>query len=63
MAMLDRIQGLFKKDVADEADLTHASQQDMAELAAARLAPTPADAAFAESRMASDESLLADDAG
>ncbi len=63
MAMLDRIQGLFKKDVADEADLTHASQQDMAELAAARLAPTPADAAFAESRMAGDESLLADDAG
>ena len=63
MAMLDRIQGLFRKDVADEADLTHASQQDIAELAAARLAPTPADAAFVESRLAQDESLLAEEAG
>jgi twitching motility protein PilJ len=63
MAMLDRFQGLFKKDAADEPDLTHASQQELAELAAARLARTPADAAFAESRMAGEDSQLSEEAG
>jgi len=63
MAMLDRIQGLFKKDVADEPDLTSASPQALAEMAAERLAPRAADAAFGESRMAGEDSQLAEDAG
>ncbi|QHE87726.1 methyl-accepting chemotaxis protein [Hydrogenophaga sp. BPS33] len=39
MAMLDRFQGLFKKSASDEPDLSNATDQDVAELAAARLQP------------------------
>ena len=39
MAMLDRFQGLFKKKAGDEPDLSNATDQEVAELAAARLAP------------------------
>ncbi|MCW5653104.1 methyl-accepting chemotaxis protein [Hydrogenophaga sp.] len=39
MAMLDRFQGLFKKKAGDDPDLALASDQEVAELAAARLAP------------------------
>ncbi|WP_310568273.1 methyl-accepting chemotaxis protein [Hydrogenophaga sp.] len=63
MAMLDRFQGLFKKNGADEPDLSQASNQALAELAAARLAPDAADQQFAESRMHGDDSLLADESG
>ena len=41
MAMLDRFQGLFKKNADDERDLPIVSDQEAAELAAARLAPFP----------------------
>lgn len=43
MAMLDRFQGLFRKKGGDEPDLNLASDQDMADLAAARLAPDISD--------------------
>ncbi|MDP2149239.1 MAG: methyl-accepting chemotaxis protein [Parvibaculum sp.] len=55
MATLDRFQGLFKKKTPDEPDLNGASDQDLAELAAARLAPDPAAAEFAQSRLAGEE--------
>ena len=58
MAMLDRFQGLFKKDRAEEPDLSQASNQDLAELAAARLAPEASDQEFAESRMVDPDSQL-----
>ncbi len=63
MAMLDRFQGLFKKNGADEPDLSQASNQELAELAAARLAPDAADQQFAESRMQGEDSQLADESG
>jgi len=63
MAMLDRFQGLFKKNGADEPDLSQASNQELAELAAARLAPDAADQQFAESRMQGEDSLLSDESG
>ena len=63
MAMLDRFQGLFKKNGADEPDLSQASNQELAELAAARLAPDAADAQFTESRMQGEDSQLADESG
>ncbi|MGI9217895.1 MAG: methyl-accepting chemotaxis protein [Hydrogenophaga sp.] len=63
MAMLDRFQGLFKKNGADEPDLSRASNQDIAELAAARLAPDGADQPFAESRMQGEDSQLSDESG
>jgi twitching motility protein PilJ len=62
MAMLDRFQGLFKKQGADEPDLSHVTDQEMAELAAARLAPDRSED-FAESRLAPDEDDLASGAG
>ena len=63
MAMLDRFQGLFKKNGADEPDLSQASSQAFAELAAARLAPDASDAQFTESRMQGEDSQLADESG
>jgi twitching motility protein PilJ len=63
MAMLDRFQGLFKKNGADEPDLSQASNQELAELAAARLAPDAADQQFTESRMQGEDSQLADESG
>ena len=62
MAMLDRFQGLFKKQGADEPDLSHVTDQEMAELAAARLAPDRSED-FAESRLAPDDDDLASGAG
>ena len=41
MATLDRFQGLFKKKADDERDLPTVSDEEAAELAAARLAPDP----------------------
>jgi twitching motility protein PilJ len=62
MAMLERFQGLFKKRPGDkpedELDLSNVTDQDIAALAAARLAPDASDAAdrdFAESRLAGDD--------
>jgi len=64
MAMLDRFKGLFKKkDGAEEPDLGQVSNQELAELAAARLAPDASDQEFAESRMQADDDRLADDSG
>ncbi|WP_143435961.1 methyl-accepting chemotaxis protein [Hydrogenophaga sp. IBVHS1] len=63
MAMLDRFQGLFKKKAGDEPDLSHASDQEVAELAAARLAPDPAGDAFGGSPMLDDEDDAANQAG
>ena len=63
MAMLDRFQGLFQKNTADEPDLSSASNQEIAELAAARLAPDASDNDFGESRMSGPDSLMSDEAG
>ncbi|MDP3253739.1 MAG: methyl-accepting chemotaxis protein [Hydrogenophaga sp.] len=63
MAMLDRFQGLFKKKAGDEPDLSHATDQEVAELAAARLAPDPAGGAFGGSPMLDDEDDAANQAG
>ncbi|WP_372657440.1 methyl-accepting chemotaxis protein [Hydrogenophaga sp.] len=54
MAMLDQFQGLFKKNASDEPDLSGVSDQQMAEIAAASLAPEPSEVSgdFAESRLA-----------
>ena len=62
MAMLDRFQGLFRKQGADEPDLSHVTDQEMAELAAARLAPDRSED-FAESRLAPDDDDLSSGAG
>jgi len=45
MAMLDRFQGLFKKKTADDADLPSVFDQEVAALAAERLAPLPGELA------------------
>ena len=55
MAMLDRFQGLFKKKAGDEPDLSNATDQDVAELAAARLAPNASSDGFVGSPMVDDE--------
>ncbi|WP_204735840.1 methyl-accepting chemotaxis protein [Hydrogenophaga laconesensis] len=55
MAMLDRFQGLFKKKAGDEPDLSNATDQEVAELAAARLAPTLSDGLTGEA-MVDEES-------
>jgi twitching motility protein PilJ len=67
MAMLERFQGLFKKRPGDkpedELDLSNVTDQDIAALAAARLAPDASDAGdrdFAESRLAGDDALPGD---
>jgi twitching motility protein PilJ len=51
MAMLDRIQGMFRKNGADDPDLSDLSEQDMARIAAERLASARKDGDFIESRM------------
>ena len=55
MAALDRFSGLLKKKSADAVDLDDVATQDLAEVAAARLAPDPAGEDFAESRLAADD--------
>ena len=63
MAMLDRLQGMFKKGGADEPDLSQVSSQEMAEMAAERLAPESGEAGFAQSRVVEEDSQLADTSG
>ncbi len=57
MAMLDRFQGLFKKKAGDEPepDLGDSIDQDIADLAAARLAPDSAAGDLADSRLPDDD--------
>jgi len=55
MAMLDRFQGLLKKKNGDEPDLSGATDQALAELAAARLAPDPSLGEFDGGRLAGDD--------
>ncbi|MDP2093614.1 MAG: hypothetical protein Q8K50_06965, partial [Hydrogenophaga sp.] len=55
MAMLDRIQELFKKKTGNEPDLSGTTDQEVASLATVRLAPNLSDDDFAASRMADDE--------
>jgi twitching motility protein PilJ len=55
MAALDRFSGLLKKKSTDAVDLDDVATQDLAEVAAARLAPDPAGEDFAESRLAADD--------
>ncbi|MCB4363801.1 type IV pili methyl-accepting chemotaxis transducer N-terminal domain-containing protein [Hydrogenophaga taeniospiralis] len=57
MAMLDRFQGLFKKKAGDEPepDLGDSIDQDIADLAAARLAPDSAAGDLPESRLPDDD--------
>ncbi len=59
MAMLDRFQGLFKKKAGDEPDLFRATDEEVAAIAAARLAPDPEAPAFGASPMVDED----DDAG
>ncbi len=54
MAMLDRIQGMFRKNGADDPDLSDLAEQDVARIAAERLAESRTDADFAESRLSTD---------
>jgi len=66
MATLDRFSGLLKKNKAATADRDDVATQDLADLAAASLAPDPQAVgdAFAEDRGSSrDAELKADDAG
>ncbi|WP_439586246.1 methyl-accepting chemotaxis protein [Hydrogenophaga sp.] len=63
MAMLDRFQGLFKKKAGDEPDLYQRTDQEVAELAAARLAPDPSGDAFGGTPMVDDEDDAANQAG
>ena len=58
MAMLDRIQELFKKKTGNEPDLSGTTDQDVAELATVRLAPNVPIDDFAASRMAGDQDAL-----
>ncbi len=60
MAMLDRIQGMFRKNGADDPDLSDLAEQDVARIAAERLDESRNDADFAESRLSSDGPELAD---
>src|SRR5690606_3885669 len=53
MATIDRFQGLFKKNTGDEPDLSNATDQEIAEMAAARLSPQPLDGS--ESYASEDE--------
>jgi twitching motility protein PilJ len=63
MAMLDRFQGLFKKKAGDEPDLSNATDQEVAELAAARLAPEASSDGFGGSPMVDEDEDNADRAG
>ncbi len=60
MAMLDRIQGMFRKNGADDPDLSDLAEQDVARIAAERLAESRNDADFAESRLSTDSPDPAD---
>lgn len=60
MATLDRFQGFFKKKASDEPDLTEVSDQEMADIAAARLAPEPTPGDLGDNLLMSDDG---DDAG
>lgn len=51
MAMLDRIQGMFRKKESADADLGDLSGNEIARIAAERLAPPSVDGDFAESRL------------
>ncbi|MCB2017246.1 MAG: type IV pili methyl-accepting chemotaxis transducer N-terminal domain-containing protein, partial [Hydrogenophaga sp.] len=51
MAMLDRIQGIFRKPEAAEADMSSVSEQDLARMATEGLAASSENPDFAESRM------------
>jgi twitching motility protein PilJ len=63
MAMLDRFQGLFKKKAGDEPDLYRASDEEVAAIAAARLAPDPAAPAFGASPVGEDDNEASNEAG
>ena len=54
MATLDQISGLLKKKPKDDLDLNDVAEQDIAELAAARLAVEVNDQEAGESRLADD---------
>jgi twitching motility protein PilJ len=61
MAMLDRIQGMFRKQETVDPDLSDLSSQELGRMAAERLAPTKGDNGdFAESRMSTMEQPEAD---
>lgn len=53
MAIFDSIQALIKKkdSRSDELDITQSSEQDIARLAAERLAPAPGEDGYAESQL------------
>ena len=61
MAMLERIQGMFRKRDEVDPDLSNLSEQELARLAAERLAPPGGD--FAESRMSTMETSAELEAG
>lgn len=63
MAMLDRFQGLFKKNADDERDLPIVSDQEAAELAAARLAPYPEAGDFSGNVLMSEDDEAVDRSG
>ncbi len=63
MAMLDRLQGMFKKGGTDEPDLSQVSSQDVAAMAAERLAPESGEPDFSQSRVVEEDSQLADTSG
>jgi twitching motility protein PilJ len=61
MAMLDRIQGMFRKQETVDPDLSDLSSQELGQMAAERLAPSKGDNGdFAESRMSTMEQPEAD---
>ena len=55
MAMLDRFQGVFGKQGADEPGLDDVSDKELAQMAAARLAPQQDIGEFSDSRLAPDD--------
>ncbi len=63
MAMIDRFQGLFKKNADDERDLPIVSDQEAAELAAARLAPFPEAGDFSGNVLMSEDDEAVDRSG
>ena len=63
MATLDRFQGLFKKKADDERDLHAVSDQEAAELAAARLAPDPQADDFSGNLLLSEDEEAANQSG
>ena len=63
MAMLERIQGMFRKKDEVDPDLSNLSEQELARLAAERLAPPGGEGDFAESRMSTMETSAELEAG